>query len=379
MKISTISITILFLISSCSTKQQAPAAAAPQATEVFTIAAGNTTTENEYVASLDGKVNVEIRAQVEGSITKVFVDEGAYVKAGQPLFKINDLPYLEQYNSALANLHAADAAIANAQLEIDKVSPLVESKVVSPIQLKSANAAYQLATANREQAKAVVAAAKIRLGYTTITAPVSGYIGRLPKKQGSLVSRADMEPLTTLSDVQEIYAYFSLSENDFMRFKAQYAGNTISDKLKGLPFVSLLLADNSVYARQGRVTMVDGQFDKHTGAITLRASFANNEGLLRSGNTGKIRMAMPHNNVIMVPASATIEIQDKVFVYTVGDSNKVAKQSITIIGKNGANYLVQDGVHTGDRIVYNGLDHLQDGAIIQPVAPKTNTQISMRR
>ncbi len=378
MKLSFILVIALFLYS-CSPSQQPQGATAPQATEVITITTGTTTTENEYTASLEGKVNVEIRPQVDGSLTKVFVDEGAYVKAGQPLFKINDLPYLEQYNSAVANLHAAEAAIANAQLEIDKVTPLVESKVVSAVQLKSANTAYQMAVANKEQAKAAVAEAKISLGYTTITAPVSGFIGRLPKKQGSLAGRADVEPLTTLSDVQEIYAYFSLSESDFMRFKAQNSGSTINDKIKGLPPVSLMLADNSVYPVEGRVTMIDGQFDKHTGAITLRASFANHDGLLRSGNTGKIRLSMPHSNAIMVPASATVEMQDKIFVYTVGDSNKVSKQPISVIGKNGPDYLVKDGVKPGDRIVYNGLDHLQDGAIIQPVPPKKNEQISMRR
>jgi len=377
MKLTFLSLSILFLYS-CSPKKTMQAAP-PPATEVVTIVTGNTTTQNEYTASLEGKVNVEIRPQVEGSLVQVYVDEGAYVKEGQPLFKINDLPYREQYNSAVASQHAAEAAVANAQLEIDKVTPLVESKVVSVIQLKAVRTAYQLAVANAEQAKAAVAAAKINLGYTTINAPVSGYIGRLPKKQGSLVGRTDAEPLTTLSDVQEIYAYFSLSEGDFIRFKEQYPGSTINEKIKGLPPVSLLLADNSVYAEKGQVTMIDGQFDKHTGAITLRASFPNKEGMLRTGNTGKIQLAMPRNNAIIVPVSATIEMQDKIFVYTVGDSNKVAKQPITVIGKNGSDYLVQDGVKPGDRIVYNGLDHLQDGAIIDPIAPKKDQKISMKR
>jgi membrane fusion protein (multidrug efflux system) len=378
MKLTIVTFALLFLYS-CSPVQPQQAANQPQPTEVVTIAAGNSTTENEYTASLEGKVNVEIRPQVEGNLTNVYVDEGAYVKAGQPLFKINDLPYREQLNSAIATLHATEAAAANAQLEIDKVTPLVDSKVVSVIQLKAARTAYQVAVANIEQAKAAVAAAKINIGYTTISAPVSGYIGRLPKKQGSLVSRADVEALTTLSDVQEIYAYFSLSEGDFIRFKEQYPGNTINDKIKGLPAVSLLLADNSTYKEEGHVTMIDGQFDKHTGAITLRASFPNHEGLLRSGNTGKIVLAMPHSNAIMVPASATMEMQDKIFVYTVNDSNKVSKQPITVIGKSGNNYLVQDGVQPGDRIVFNGLDHLQDGAAIQPIAPKKNEQLSMKR
>lgn len=378
MKNNTFLFIILFLYS-CSPGKPKQEAAAPPPTEVVTIKAGNTTTENEYTASLEGKVNIEIRSQVEGILAQVLVDEGAFVNAGQPLFRINDQPFREQYNSAVASLHAAEAAMASSQLEIDKLTPLVQGKVVSDIQLKTARTARQLAIANAEQAKAAVAAAQINMGYTTIKAPVSGYVGRLPKKQGSLVNRADIEPLTTLSDVKEVYAYFSLSEGDFIHFKEQYPGNTINDKLKALPPVSLLLADNSTYAEKGRITMIDGQFDKHTGAITLRASFPNPQGLLRSGNTGKIRLTISHADAIIVPASATVEVQDKVFVYTVGDSNKVTKQPISIIGKNGADYLVQDGVKPGDRIVYNGIDHLQDGAIIQPVSPKISQQVSMKQ
>lgn len=362
----------------CSSAPQ-QAAAPPPPTEVVTISAGDAITENEYTASVEGKVNVEIRPQVDGNLTQVLVDEGAFVSAGQPLFRINDLPYREQYNSALASLHAAQAAIATAQVEIDKVTPLMESKVVSAVQLRTATAAKQMAIANAEQAKAAVASAQINLGYTTIKAPVSGYIGRLPKKQGSLVSRTDVEALTTLSDVREVYAYFSLSEGDFIRFKAQYPGSTLSDKIAALPPVALVLADNSLYGEAGRVTMVDGQFDKNTGAITLRASFPNPQGLLRSGNTGRVRMTMPHDGAILVPASATIELQDKVFVYALEDSNKVAKHPIHIVGKSGENYLVEDGVKPGDRIVFNGLDHLQDGAKIQPIAPKKNEQLSMRK
>ena len=369
----------VLLVYSCSSPAKQEAAPPPPPTEVVTITTGNATTDNEYTASVEGKVNVEIRPQVEGNLAQVLVDEGAFVNAGQPLFKINDLPYREQYNSAVASLHAAQAAISTAQLEIDKVTPLVQSKVVSEVQLKSARAARQMAVANAEQAKAAVATAQINLGYTTVKAPVSGYIGRLPKKQGSLVSRADAEPLTTLSDVREVYAYFSLSEGDFIRFKAQYPGNTINDKIKALPPVSLLLADNTVYSEEGHVTMIDGQFDKNTGAITLRASFPNPQGLLRSGNTGRVRMSMAHDGAIMVPASATIEMQDKVFVYAVGDSNKVARQPITIIGKNGTNYLIKDGVKPGDRIVFTGLDRLQDGAVIQPVDPKKNEQLSLKQ
>jgi membrane fusion protein, multidrug efflux system len=354
---------------SCSSKPQTAAVPPPPSLPVVSVISGLATTYQEYPASIEGAVNVEIRPQVSGSLDRVFVDEGAYVTAGQPLFKINDQPYRAQLNNALAAQHAAEGAMLNAQLEIDKLLPLVQNKVVSDYQLKTARAAQQIAKANVEQAKATVATAQINLAYTTIKAPVNGYIGRLLKKQGSLVAPADPEALTQLSDVHNVHVYFSLSEQDFVNFKEQYPGGTLGDKLKHLPAVALLLTDNSEYAHPGKIDMIDGQFNKTTGAITLRASFPNAQGLLRSGNTGKVRLSLPHNNALIIPQAATIELQDKVFVFAVADSNKVKKLPVTIIGKTGTNYLVKDGVKAGDQIVVSGIDHLQDGTIIQPEHP----------
>lgn len=357
---------IALSIYSCSPKPQAASAPPAPVLPVATVTAGTDTTYQEYPASVEGTVNVEVRPQVNGSLDKVFVDEGAYVTAGEPLFKINDQPYKAALNNALASQHAAESSVQNAQLEIDKLTPLVQNKVVSDYQLKSAKAVYAVAVANLEQTKANVSTAQINVGYTLIKAPVNGYIGRLLKKQGSLVAPADPEALTQLSDVHDVHVYFSLSEQDFVAFKEQYPGETLKDKLKQLPSVSLLLADNTTYARSGKVDMIDGQFDKTTGAITLRASFSNPQGLLRSGNTGKIRISLQHKDALIVPQSATIEMQDKVFVFTVGDSSKVKKQPIEIVGKTGSNYLVKSGVKVGDQIVLSGIDHLQEGSVIQP-------------
>jgi membrane fusion protein (multidrug efflux system) len=357
---------ILLFIYSCSSSPAATPPPPPPSLPVASIVTGTDTTYQEYPASVEGTVNVEVRPQVSGTLDKVFVDEGAFVNAGQPIFKINDQPYRAALNNAVASQHAAEGAAVNAQLEIDKLTPLVQNKVVSDYQLKTAKAAYDIAKANIEQAKANVSTAQINLGYTLIKAPVSGYIGRLLKKQGSLVAPADAEALTQLSDVHDVHVYFSLSEKDFVSFKEQYPGTTLKDKLKQLPSVSLLLADNSAYTKQGKIDMIDGQFDKTTGAITLRASFDNPQGLLRSGNTGKIRLSLQHKDALIVPESATVEMQDKVFVFAVADSNKVKKQAITIIGKSGNNYLVKDGVKAGDQIVLSGIDHLQEGMVIHP-------------
>lgn len=357
---------ILVALYGCASKP-APAGSPPvPSLPVATLLPGSDTTYREYPASIEGVVNLEIRPQVSGAIEKIYVDEGAFVKAGEPLFKINDQPFVAQLNNSTASLHAAQAALLNAQLEVDKLIPLVENKVVSDYQLKTARAAFQIAQANVEQTKALVTNARISLGYTLVKAPVSGYIGRLSKKQGSLVAPTDAEAITFLSDVHEVHVYFSLSENDFTSFKAQYPGQSLKDKLKQIPSIRLMLSNNEAFTNLGKIDMIDGQFDKNTGAITLRASFLNPQGLLRSGNTGKVRLSQLHADVLKIPESATIELQDKVFVFALADSNKVKKQPITIIGKSGTNYLVTEGVRSGDQIVLSGLDHLQEGQVISP-------------
>jgi membrane fusion protein (multidrug efflux system) len=357
---------IMLFIYSCKSSPAAAPAPPPPSLPVESIVSSTDTTYQEYPASVEGTVNIEVRPQVSGTLDRVFVDEGAFVKAGEPLFKINDQPYRAALNNAIATQHAAESAAANAQLEVDKLTPLVQNKVVSDYQLKTAKAALDVAKANIEQAKANVSTAQINLGYTLIKAPVNGYIGRLERKQGSLVGPTDPQALTQLSDVHDVHVYFSLSEKDFVNFKEQYPGQTLKDKLKQLPSVSLLMADNTVYPKQGKVDMIDGQFDKTTGAITLRANFENPQGLLRSGNTGKIRLSLQHKDVLKVPQAATIEVQDKVFVFAVADSNKVKKTAITIVGKSGNDYLIKDGLKVGDKIVLSGFDHLQDGAVIHP-------------
>nr|WP_226905033.1 efflux RND transporter periplasmic adaptor subunit [Pedobacter schmidteae] len=362
---TTILLAALFIMG-CANKTPQAAAPAPPALPVASITTGSETTFQDYPAAIEGTVNVEIRPQVSGILEKVYVDEGAFVSAGQPIFKINDQQYRAALNNALAAQHSAEASLTNAQLEVERLTPLVQNKVISDFQLKSAKATAQAAKANIEQAKANVATASINVGYTLIKAPVSGYIGRLLKKQGSLVAATDAEALTKLSDVHDVHVYFALGEKDFVNFKDQYPGQTLNEKIKQLPAVKLILADNTEYARSGKIDVIDGQFDKTTGAITVRAKFPNPDGLLRSGNTGKIRLSLQHHDALVVPQVATIEVQDKVFVFALADSNKVKKQAINIIGKSGSNYLVKDGVKAGDQIVLSGLDRLQEGVVIAP-------------
>jgi membrane fusion protein, multidrug efflux system len=358
-------LSLLVLLYSCSSKP-AETAMPPAQLPVMSVVTAQGTTYQEFSASLEGTVNVEIRPQVDGYLEKIYVDEGAYVKAGQPLFKINARVYAEQLNSARSSLLAAQANMQKAQVEVDRLKPLVENKVISEIQLKTAKAELDAAKAAVAQVRAMVGSAEINVGYTLITAPVSGYIGRIPYKTGSLVGKGEALPLTIVSDVKEIYAYFSMSEPDFIAFKNKFEGNTIEEKVKHVPPVELIMADNNIFDQKGKIETIEGQFDKTMGAITFRATFPNAGGMLRSGNTGKIRITQLFESALVIPQEATFEIQDKVYVYAVEDSNKVISKLINISGKTTNYYYVDNGIKAGDKIVLSGIGNLKDGVVIAP-------------
>jgi membrane fusion protein (multidrug efflux system) len=359
-------ISSIILLQNC-TKAAEGANMAPPTPElpVYTVISSPATTYQEFPTALEGKNNVEIRSQVDGYLDRIYVEEGAYVRAGQPLFKIDSRAYGEQMNMANANLQVANANIQKAKVEVDRLEPLVAAKVVSDVQLRTAKANYAAAVASASQAKASVGGAKINVGFTTITAPVSGYIGRIPYKKGSLISRTDPNPLTLLSDISEIYAYFSLSELDFIAFQNKYQGATLEEKLKDMPMVELVIADNSIYPQKGKMTIVDGQFDKTTGAISVRAVFPNSNGALRTGNTGRVRMPQLMSNAVIIPQESTFEIQDKTYVYIVGKDQKVTSKPIKISGKTENYYFISEGLQPGEKIVYVGLGSLKDGVSIK--------------
>ncbi len=334
---------------------------------VMTVTLGDATVSREYSSLLEGKVNVEIRPQVDGTLQNIYVDEGAFVKAGQPLFTIDDRVYREQYNSALASQHAAEASLVVATLNEEKLVPLVKNNVISDIQLKTAKANRQAAKAAVEQSRATARSAFVNLDYSTIKAPVSGYIGKIPLRLGSLVSKNQSAWLTLLSDVSEIYAYFSMSERDFMRFRNQYEGATLQEKVKQVAPVSLILADGNIFPQKGIIGTISGQFDQSTGSVRIRAVFSNPGGLLRSGNTGKVVIESLYHGVLLVPQAATVELQDKVFVFLLGKGNQVNKQVIAVTGKSGNNYIVGSGLKQGDIIVTAGTEKLPDGTVIKPV------------
>jgi membrane fusion protein, multidrug efflux system len=363
---SVILIAVAVYVSGCNEAQGTQAAPPPQALPVLPINSAAATTFQEFSASIEGKTNVEIRPQVSGYLDKIYVEEGAFVTQGQPLFKINDRPFSAQVNNTGASIEAAKANEEKAAIEVRRLTPLVDNRVISDVQLKAAQAAYDAAKAQVSQAEAEGNNANINLGYTLIKAPVSGYIGRIPFKVGALVGKGEAQPLTMVSDIKEVYAYFGMSERDFLKFTNQYPGKTIDEKIKALPPVELQLADKSIYPVKGRIELMEGQFDRTIGAITFRATFPNADRLLRSGITGKVRIPEANTGLLPVPQTSTYEIQDRVFVFTVGDSNKVVGKQLHIVSKTTDYYLVDKGVQAGDKIVFAGMDRLVDGAVISP-------------
>ena len=341
---------------------------------VMKIERSSTIVTKQYSALLEGVVTVEVRPQVDGTLQEIAVDEGEYVKTGQLLFVIDDRIYREDLKTAIASQHAAEASLAVAAIEVERLEPLVENKVVSEIQLKQARANHRSAKANLERAKAAVQTARINLDYTRIKAPVEGYIGDIPFRIGSLVNKNQSEQLTTLTDVHEIQAYFSMSEIDFVHFKQQFPGNSIEEKLASVPPVTLLLADGSRYPFNGQLDAVSGQFDRSTASVTFRATFPNAEGMLRSGNTGKVDMAYRYENIMLVPQASTADLQDKIFVFRVTEGNVVSRTPITVTGKSNNNYIVSGGLEDGDMIVVSGFGRLPDGTVInpQPMEGKSN-------
>ncbi len=335
-------------------------------------------TVKDYLGTIEGKVNVEIRPQVEGILEEIYVDDGAFVKEGQKLFKINPQPYQEDLNNALANENVEKAKLENAKLEVARLKPLVENDVISDVRLRTAMSDYDVAKASLDQASAAVASARINLEFTTIKAPVSGYIGRIQKRIGNLVAKNDSQPMTVLSDISEVFVYFAMSESDFLYFRKKHSKkrpeneksvdtSDITRSANFIPYVSLIMADGEEYPEKGVVDAISGQVNRTTGAISLRATFPNEDNMLRSGNTGTLKMQESQSGVLLVPQVATTELQDKIFVYTLTPDNKVKRKAIQVAGKSNSNYIVAEGLQIGDRVILSGFDKLSEGMEVQPI------------
>ena len=323
---------------------------------------------NSYPATIRGKQDVEIRPMVSGFITKLHVDEGSVVKKGQVLFTIDQVQYKAAVETAKAAVETAKAALQTQELTTQNNRELNKKGIVSDYQLSTSENQLAQAKASLAQAEASLTNAERNLEYTEVTSPSDGIVGKVPYRIGSLVSASMATPLTTVADNSSMFAYFSMTERQLLALIKE--GGSQKEILEKMPKVRLQLIDETMYPDSGRVETISGVIDPTTGSVSMRAMFPNEHNVLRSNSTGKVVFPNVLTNVILVPQSATTEIQDKKFVFVVQADNTVKNTEIQVYRLNdGQNYYVTSGLKAGDKIVVEGVQALHDGQAITPITP----------
>ncbi|MEZ5058692.1 MAG: efflux RND transporter periplasmic adaptor subunit [Saprospiraceae bacterium] len=359
----------LFFLQSCSEPFKANSASnnsGPKEYPVYTVAIDSVTTHQSYPATIEGVQTVELRPRVSGYLEEIYVDEGATVKKGQTLFKINGDEFLQQVNVAKASVAVAEAKVNTAKMEVEKQRPLVEKGIVSDYNLTAAQFAQESAEAELQQAKANLDNAYTNLNYTNVKSPTNGIIGTIPYRIGSLVGSSNAEPLTIIADISEVRAYFAVNEKDFLELSKDVLKTKKPDK--NPPKVNLVLADGSEYPYSGKIDAISGLINQSTGSATLRATFKNPDGLLRSGSSATIKIPSKLDSVIVVPQSSTFEVQNKRILYVVEEENKVTSRVIKVDpDDSGKLFIVKEGLQSGEKIVLDGINALKDDTEIIPV------------
>jgi len=305
-----------------------------------------------YPTTIEGIVNSDVRAKVSGYIQKVLVDEGQKVKKGQALFKL-------ETQSLSQDAEAAKAAVNAAKVEVDKLVPLVEKGIISNVQLETQKAKLLQAQSNYN---GIVA----NINYATIKSQVDGYVGAIPYREGSLVSPTNETPLTTVSDITQVYAYFSMNESEYLDYLQTTEGQTLQDKLNNFPKVNLILANDQTYPELGKIETSVGQINQKTGTVSFRVVFNNPNQLLTNGNSGKIKIPIIYEDAIVIPQEATYEQQGKVLVFKLGENNLITASMIKIKASVDNLYVVESGVNEGDKIVVSGVGKLRSDMEITP-------------
>ena len=332
---------------------------------VTTVGTSSADMQSTYPAAIKGIQDVEIRPKAQGFLTQINVKEGQTVSAGQVLFVIDNETYQAQVRQAQAAVNAAQQQVNTAKLTYDNSKQLHEKRVIGDYELQTSQNTYESAQAQLAQAQAALASAKEALSYCFVKSPAAGVVGTLPFKKGALVSASNV--LTTVSNISSMEAYFSVTEKEAM---------LISQKgLASMPAVKLQLADGTIYPQEGTISKMSGVIDAATGSVQLIASFSNPEKTLKSGATGTIIIPRVSSNVVIIPQSCVSEVQNKKFVYTLGEGNKVKYTEIKVDPQNdGNNYVVTEGLKPGDKYVTNGITKLNDGMEIVPITPERYQQ-----
>lgn len=356
----------IFLIS-CKQKQ-APTKKEISAYQVLTATARKVTFYWEHPASIQGQNIVEIRPMVAGYLENIYVNEGASVRKGQLLFRIKNPQYDQDILTAKAAIKIAEANVNTARMNVAKVKPLVDNEIVSKYQLEAAEYTLESEQAALAQAKATLANAETNQGYTSLRSPQDGTIGLIPYKVGALISTSNTDPLTTLSNTGNVYAYFSLNEKQLLGLMQRVPGNTLAEKISHIPPVTLVLSNGTVYPAKGKVETAGGAIETSTGTVTFKATFTNPLGVIQSGASATVRIPRIDDSALLVPQTAIYQLQDKSFVYKLVDGNKVISTLVnTSVTNDGDFTVITSGINAGDKILLNGLN-LQDSTQVKPMS-----------
>lgn len=331
--------------------------------ETLSVTRGERTLTTGYSAAISGVQTVEIRPQVSGMITEILIEEGESVRKGQVLFVIDQTPYKAAYEIAVANVKSAEAALSTAQLILESNKNLYEQDVVSEFDLMTAKNDLIEAEARLTLCKAEEVNASNNLSYTEVRSPVNGVASMIPYRVGALVNSNISQPLVTVSDDSQVYAYFSMAENQMLNMILQYG--SLSNAIKQMPEVELILSNGQKYEFTGKINAVSGTISETTGAVSLRAVFNNKYHLLRNGGSGTIVIPTTLKDAIVIPQSATYELQDRVFVYKVIDGKASATEIRVAPQNNGKEYIVESGLNVGDIIVAEGAGLIKEGTVIK--------------
>ena len=330
---------------------------------IMEVKAADKELSTSYSATIRGRQDIDIYPQVSGTIEKLCVTEGQTVRRGQLLFVIDQIPYRAALKTAVANVEAARAAMATAELTYNSNKELYAQKVVSEFSLKTAENTYLTAKAQLTQAEAQEVNARNNLSYTEVKSPSDGVVGALPYRVGALVGANLPYPLTTVSDNSDMYVYFSMTENQLLALTRQYG--SMDEALKNMPEVELILNDNSVYNKKGVIESISGVIDRQTGTVMARVVFPNESRLLHSGASGTVVVPSIYKDCIAIPQGATVQMQDKVVVYKVVDG-KAVSTLITVAGINdGREYVVLSGLQSGDEIISEGAGLVREGTQVK--------------
>jgi membrane fusion protein, multidrug efflux system len=321
----------------------------------------------DFPATIQGQQIIEIRPKIDGYVDAIYVQEGAEVKKGQLLFRISNPQYEQEVITATASIKSAEADVDAAKMQITKVKPLVDKEIISKYELESLQYTLKVKEAALAQSKASLANAQTNSGYTILHSPANGVIGLIPYKIGALINSSTASPLTTLSNIDNVYAYYSLNEKQLLQYFATTNGSTIKEKISNMLPATLLLADKTVYPEKGKIEMASGLISTETGTAAFKAIYKNPLGIIRSGASATVRLPTTVDSALVIPQSASYELQDKRFVYVVGKDNQVASISITVTPvDNGQYFIVNSGLHAGDAVVLEGLIGLKDSDQIIP-------------